>query len=71
VRIALQWSAIMALIVILGITLGILFNAMTTPCAAEDSLNCYWSGSTMGNGQGSSYVTISNDLIFIQLNYGK
>lgn len=28
------------------------------PCATEDSLNCVWDASTMGNGTGSSFVDI-------------
>lgn len=31
---------------------------MTTPCAMEDSINCYWDASVRGNGQGHSFYSI-------------
>lgn len=29
-----------------------------TPCAQEDSVNCYWDAAQMGNGEGTSFVNI-------------
>lgn len=31
---------------------------MTTPCAFEDSVNCYWDASKHGNGEGHSFFAI-------------
>lgn len=31
------------------------------PCEYEDSLNCYWIGSTRGNGIGDSYIVLDFD----------
>jgi hypothetical protein len=70
-KIFAQWAAIMALIVTMGIALSILYSAITTPCPQEDSLNCNWNAQEQGNGEGQSYVTLSNDFIFIQLAYGE
>lgn len=32
--------------------------ALSTPCATEDSSNCYWSASDQGNGIGVSFLDI-------------
>jgi hypothetical protein len=37
-----------------------LLTTLTTPCAVEDSNNCYWDASTRGNQQGYSFVTIND-----------
>lgn len=37
---------------------GRLVVAETTPCQAEDSLNCYWDASVRGNGHGHSFTVI-------------
>lgn len=35
------------------------FNlALRTPCATEDSTNCYWNASVQGDGSGESFVTV-------------
>jgi hypothetical protein len=31
---------------------------MTTPCALEDSPNCFWDASEAGNGKGHSFYSI-------------
>jgi len=31
------------------------------PCEYEDSLNCYWVGSTRGNGIGDTYLVLDFD----------
>lgn len=31
---------------------------LSTPCATEDSSNCYWSASEQGNGSGVSFLDI-------------
>lgn len=31
--------------------------SLSTPCATEDSINCYWDA-TMGNGEGESYIDV-------------
>lgn len=30
-----------------------------TPCATEDSSDCYWNAATMGNGEGRSFVNLN------------
>ncbi len=37
------------------------------PCPTEDSDNCYWDAETMGNGQGTSYVSIDGVLYFPEM----
>lgn len=32
-------------------------------CPAEDSAQCHWDAAAQGNGQGSSFVALSDDLI--------
>lgn len=32
--------------------------ALSTPCATEDSSNCYWSANEQGNGLGVSFLDI-------------
>lgn len=39
-------------------------NITLTPCAQEDSINCYWDAATMGNGQGSSFVNLDGTLYY-------
>lgn len=38
---------------------------LLSPCATEDSNNCYWDGSTMGNGRGDSYVTVNDTVMYV------
>lgn len=38
--------------------LWILALVLLPPCAAEDSNNCRWDASTMGNGRGASFITV-------------
>ncbi len=38
-----------------------------TPCAEEDSHNCYWDAATMGNGTGTSFVDIDGVLYFPEM----
>lgn len=33
-------------------------HALATPCATEDSTNCYWNASVQGDGSGESFVTV-------------
>lgn len=37
--------------------------ALTTPCATEDSANCYWDASSRGNGMGTSFIDIGGHVI--------
>lgn len=39
------------------------FDAVFPPCEYEDSTMCYWDAEERGNGQGRSFVSISEDLI--------
>jgi hypothetical protein len=40
------------------------------PCLTEDSTWCYWDASTQGNGQGVSFVTLSEgDTIYLGRNW--
>lgn len=39
-----------------------LATALATPCASEDSANCYWDAATMGNGVGDSFVTVEGHM---------
>jgi hypothetical protein len=35
---------------------------MSRPCAAEDSVNCYWNARQQGNGQGDSFYVVKRKL---------
>lgn len=35
-------------------------QATLRPCATEDSVQCYWNGYTMGNGEGRSYLYLDH-----------
>lgn len=37
------------------------------PCATEDSNNCYWDAQARGNGVGTSFVVIDNEVIRLQV----
>ena len=45
----------------------ILMLSFSRSCPTEDSDLCYWDASTQGNGQGTSYVSILNHTIPINL----
>lgn len=47
------------MLTIIAIVAALLFPA----CATEDSTICAWDGSAQGNGQGASFVALSDDLI--------
>lgn len=32
-------------------------------CGSEDSTGCYWDATTHGNGTGTSFVAISDDVV--------
>jgi hypothetical protein len=34
------------------------------PCEYEDSEWCYWNASTMGNGQGQSFIRVFNHTLY-------
>lgn len=40
-------------------------RALTTPCAEEDSDNCYWNASLQGNGEGSSFVVVNGTTYYL------
>lgn len=42
-------------------------TALTTPCATEDSDNCYWNASLNGNGLGSSFVVVNGEYYYLGL----
>jgi hypothetical protein len=54
---------------LLGIALVLVFvvlgsvtdfrTPLDTPCEREDSTMCYWDSNTRGNGQGQSYISIT------------
>lgn len=48
---------------------------MTTPCAWEDSVDCYWDASEQGNGKGHSFYSICADnhlvVLYWQKRYAK
>lgn len=65
-----------ALIVLLaGAAIGSLFTLAAipqdrpvvtlTPCATEDSTNCYWDATTHGNGQGRSFIDVDGTAYFL------
>lgn len=43
----------------------IVVKLLLSPCATEDSNNCYWDGSMMGNHHGESYVTLNNVVMYV------
>lgn len=43
------------------IILALLFPA----CASEDSNNCLWDASTQGNGEGSSFLVINDNIYYL------
>lgn len=53
--------AIIALVTWAGVT-GTTLHIAATPCPTEDSVLCYWDGSQRGNGQGSSFVALTETL---------
>ena len=34
-------------------------------CASEDANNCYWDASTQGNGEGSSFLVINDNVYYL------
>lgn len=34
-------------------------------CEYEDSTNCYWDATTMGNGKGTSFVNVNGNLYLV------
>lgn len=40
-------------------------TALTTPCAQEDSDNCYWNAATRGNGVGNSFVVVNGTYFYL------
>lgn len=45
-------------------TIKVLFLLVSlgmTPCVTEDSENCYWDATTMGNGVGTSFVNVNGN----------
>lgn len=41
----------------------IIVSALFPSCQTEDSTGCYWDASAQGNGQGTSFVAITDDFI--------
>ena len=37
--------------------------ALSTPCPAEDSTDCYWNAQTRGNGHGHSFIVFGDVVI--------
>lgn len=35
------------------------------PCNQEDSTNCWWDATTMGNGLGNSFVSVNDENVFV------
>lgn len=46
---------------ILLLLLSFFFNLPA--CATEDSTHCYWDASVQGNGQGASFISLSEDAV--------
>jgi len=44
--------------VLLSAAAGSLAAVMSTPCATEDSANCYWDAQSRGNGRGHSFISL-------------
>lgn len=40
--------------------------ALSTPCAMEDSANCYWDAASRGNGEGTSFVDIEGTAYYFR-----
>ncbi len=49
-------DALIAIVVLLSN----LFVAFGTPCPTEDSQGCYWDAAAHGNGQGTSFVAVTD-----------
>lgn len=44
-----------------GVTVGSVLGSVVLPaCATEDSVNCVWDAHAQGNGQGTSFVALSD-----------
>ena len=37
---------------------GVVSPMLSKPCAAEDSINCFWDAGSMGNGTGHSFYSV-------------
>jgi hypothetical protein len=37
---------------------GVIGQTVTTPCAQEDSINCFWDAGNAGNGVGHSFYSV-------------
>lgn len=51
-----------ATVAMLTATILLAFSTATAtlpPCQFEDSTNCYWDATTMGNGTGTSFIDLN------------
>ena len=55
-----------AFIGLASVNYAAIFNAIPEPgsivlepCVTEDSVDCYWNGTTMGNGDGTSFIHLN------------
>lgn len=49
--------------VLFAVVFGFMAAASIPACPTEDSTGCYWDASTQGNGNGRSFVAITDDFI--------
>lgn len=52
--------ALCALFVVVG-SVNDFTTPLDVPCLTEDSVMCYWDGSTRGNGQGKTFIAITEE----------
>jgi hypothetical protein len=45
-------------------SVSLIAEALDTPCAQEDSDNCYWDAEEQGNGEGTSFVAIDGNVYY-------
>lgn len=51
----------LVIVFVLGGSITDFTSPLDTPCLTEDSTWCYWDSQTMGNGQGQSFIAITEE----------
>lgn len=63
----------LVLVVVIGVAIGASWerevspDPLSTPCATEDSLGCFWDADVQGNGQGSSFVVDTDGTVYYEV----
>lgn len=42
-----------------------MLHVINTPCAMEDSPNCFWDASSAGNGVGNSFIDVGGHAFYL------